>query len=187
MNVYDFDNTIYKGDSTFDFYRFCALRHPKILLRLPKLLWDFVKFRMGKQTKTQFKEQMYKFLLDVPDAESEVNIFWDKNIYKIKKFYRNIAKTDDVIISASPEFLVTPACRRIGLTHIMASRVDIKTGKYSGLNCHGEEKVKRFYERFPEGVIDNFYSDSLSDTPLAKLATKESYLVKGETLEQWKR
>lgn len=185
MNVYDFDNTIYKGDSTFDFYRFSALRHPKIFLRLPKLLADFLKFRTGKISKTEFKEQMYKFLLDIDDIDSELKIFWDKNICKIKQFYKETQKEDDVIISASPEFLVIPACERLKIKHVFASRVDKKTGKYEGVNCHGEEKVVRFYAAFPEGIIDNFYSDSYSDTPLAKLATGKSYMVKGDKLLDW--
>ena len=56
---------------------------------MPKLLADFIKFKMLKKySKTQFKEQMYKFLLYVPDIDSELNIFWDKNIHKIKDFYK---------------------------------------------------------------------------------------------------
>lgn len=31
MNVYDFDKTIYAGDSTIDFYLFCLKRQPAIL------------------------------------------------------------------------------------------------------------------------------------------------------------
>ena len=66
----------------------------------------------------------------------------------------------------------------------MASRVEKTTGKYNGLNCHGAEKVKRFYERFPSGVIDEFYSDSLSDTPLAKISHK-AYIVKNNDRTEW--
>ena len=31
MNVYDFDKTIYKGDSTLDFYFFCLRKKPIII------------------------------------------------------------------------------------------------------------------------------------------------------------
>ena len=37
---------------------------------------------------------------------------------------------------------------------------------------------------FPNGIIDNFYSDSYSDTPLAKLANK-AYIVKKNELKEW--
>ena len=32
MNVYDFDNTIYRGDSSVDFFRHCAVKYPRTLL-----------------------------------------------------------------------------------------------------------------------------------------------------------
>ena len=63
MNVYDFDKTIYDGDSTADFYIFSLKRHKKILLLAPSLIGAFLKFYVFKiGTKTQFKEKMYKFL-----------------------------------------------------------------------------------------------------------------------------
>ena len=31
IDVYDFDGTIYDGDSTVDFTRFCLRRHPGVL------------------------------------------------------------------------------------------------------------------------------------------------------------
>ena len=58
------------------------------------------------------------------------------------------------------------------------------SGKYSGVNCHGKEKVKRFYEAFPDGKIDNFYSDSYSDSPLAEIAEK-AFMVDGDKVEGW--
>lgn len=34
IDVYDFDGTIYDGDSTVDFTRFCLRRHPGVLAGL---------------------------------------------------------------------------------------------------------------------------------------------------------
>lgn len=193
MNVYDFDKTIYNGDSTFDFYRFSLKRHPEIALRLPSVFINFFKYKVLKViTKTKFKENMYQFLNDIDNIDEEIELFWSKNIHKIKRFYINQKRDDDVIISASPEFLVIPACEKIGIKNVMASIVNKQTGKYTGVNCHGEEKVRRFYERYgkndlnKKNIIENFYSDSYSDAPLARLAENESYIVKGEKLEKWK-
>lgn len=144
----------------------------------------FPAYFSGKKTKTEAKERFYGFLKSVPDAEAMLSEFWDKNIKKIKKWYLEQQKEDDVIISASPEFIVAPACKRLGIKYVMASCVDIKTGKYNGVNCHGEEKVRRFYEAFPDGVIDEFYSDSLNDTPLSRIA-KKAFFVKNNKLENW--
>ena len=49
------------------------------------------------------------------------------------------------------------------------------------MNCHGEEKVRRFREVYGDAQIDEFYSDSLHDTPLAKEA-KRAFLVKKDEI-----
>ncbi len=182
MNVYDFDNTILKGDSTFLFYRYCLLRTPKMLLRLPKLLWGAL--FVLKKDKQRFKQDMFAFLGDLKSPEQAVERFWDKSIRRVKRFYLQNRRDDDIIISASPEFLVIPAMKRLGSARVLASPVDIRSGKYLGANCHGEEKPRRLQSAFGKVTIDEFYSDSRSDAPLARLA-KKAYLVKGEKLLPW--
>ncbi len=180
MNVYDFDNTIYKGDSTADFYLFCLKRHKKIAALAPSLLKAVIKFYVLKRgTKTDMKQVMYRFLTKT-DLERDLGDFWESHLRNIKPWYLAQQKDDDVIISASPEFLLTPACRKLGIKNLIASKVDPKTGIYSGINCHGEEKVRLFREQFDE-EIDNFYSDSHSDDPLARIS-KKAFLVKGDEL-----
>ncbi|MDE6357601.1 MAG: haloacid dehalogenase-like hydrolase, partial [Eubacteriales bacterium] len=90
----------------------------------------------------------------------------------------------DIIISASPEFLLKPICEKLGIKYLIASKVDKKTGKYEGLNCYGAEKVIRLNKEMPNTEIREFYSDSFSDEPLAELADK-SYIVLGEELFDW--
>lgn len=185
MNVYDFDKTIYKDDSTVDFYFFSLKRHPSIALLLPSLLYAALLWSLGKINKTAFKERFYKFLTKIDDIDSELELFWDLHERKIKDFYKKTQKADDVIISASPEFLLKPICARLGIQYLFASRVDKKTGRYDGVNCWGEEKVNRFYSAFgKDAVIDEFYSDSLSDTPLSDIS-KKSYIVTGENRVPW--
>lgn len=185
MNVYDFDNTIYRGDSTADFYLYCLKKHPKIITKFPKLFAGFTKFYILKKgTKTEFKEKMYEFLTCC-DIENDIQTFWKDKIKNIKQWYKEQQREDDLIISASPEFLLETPCKMLGIKYLMASRVDPKTGKYTGENCHGEEKVNRLYEKYSKDtIIEEFYSDSYSDTPLAKLA-KKSYMVKGDNISDW--
>ena len=59
-----------------------------------------------------------------------------------------------------------------------------ETGRIAGRNCHGAEKVVRFHQEMGDAQVDEFYSDSLSDAPMARLA-KKAYLVKGEKLAPW--
>ena len=125
MNVYDFDKTIYDGDSTADFYIFSLKRHKKILLLAPSLIGAFLKFYVFKiGTKTQFKEKMYKFL-KYCDIQKDINDFWNINIDKIKPFYKNQQQKDDVIISASPEFLLAPICKTLKINYLMADRKSV--------------------------------------------------------------
>ncbi len=184
MNVYDFDKTIYNGDSTADFYFFCLKRHFKILKCFPSLFCAYFKFYIfRKGTKTQFKEKMYRFL-KYADIKKDLDDFWKAKSKNIKDFYIKQKKTDDVIISASPVFLLEPICKQLNVS-LIASEVDKKTGKYTGINCHGYEKVRRFHEIYGESKIDCFYSDSYSDTPLAKISDK-AYLVRGNKISDWK-
>ena len=182
MNVYDFDNTVIRGDSSFLFYVWCLRRHPRIFRRLLGVAWYAAKYL--KKDKQRFKQYMFGYLSDLPDPEKEVSAFWDRNIRRVKPYYLQRKRDDDVIISASPQFLVAPAMARLGVKGVIASPVDMRTGLYSGLNCHGEEKVRRFGELYPDAAIDEFYSDSLSDAPLARLA-KKAFLVKGDQLLPW--
>ena len=56
MNAYDFDKTIYDGDSTADFYIFCLKKHKSIILLSPSLLCAFCRFYVFRRgTKTEFK------------------------------------------------------------------------------------------------------------------------------------
>ena len=105
---------------------------------------------------------------------------------KIKKWYLDMKKSDDVIISASPEFLLEPICKELGVGCMLGTKVNEKTGLFESENCVGEEKVVRFYEVYPDGVIDEFYSDRYVDTPVAKIA-KKAIFVKGDKLLPWKK
>lgn len=185
MNVYDFDQTIYHGDSTTDFYFYC-LRHKPLMMRsIPGTVAAFALYQAKIWNKTQFKQQMYRFLTAIGDTDKMVQKFWDSHIHNVKPWYiHQKHRDDDVIISASPEFLLKPVCEQLGIQYLMASRVDPSTGKYTGVNCWGEEKVRRFREVFGNAAIEAFYSDSLSDTPLAKLANT-AWIVRGNTLIPW--
>lgn len=184
MHVYDFDDTIYKGDSTARFYVFCLLHRPAMLLALPRQGWAFLRWRTGRTDKTEFKEIFYSCFMHAGDVPDLVTRFWKKNKARIYPWYLAQQREDDVIISASPEFLLAPICRQLGIQHLIASQVEIPSGRYTGKNCYGEEKVPRFLEQFSREKITAFYSDSLSDTPMALLAPQAFLVTKGQ-LQPW--
>ena len=186
MNVYDFDGTIYNGDSAIDFYLFCLKRKPFIIRRIIPQIIGFFKYKMKKISKEEFKEVFYSYFKDIKNIDEYVELFWNKKQYKIKKWYINQKNKNDVIISASPEFIIKKIGKRLGLKNIICSKVDKKTGTYIGKNCYGEEKVRRFKEVYKDKIIDNFYSDNYCDTPLANIS-KNAYYVNKNIIVKWSK
>lgn len=184
MNVYDFDNTIYRGDSTAGFIPYCWLKRPKSLINLPRTAVCGLLYVLHLMPKIVFKQNMYRMFRYIPDMEQLVDQYAEERVSRIKQWYLNQQRPDDLVISASPEFLVAAFCSRIGISHVMASKVDIHTGVYTGENCHGAEKTRRLDESYPGAAVDSFYSDSRSDLPLAERAA-HAYLVKGDRLADW--
>lgn len=183
MNVYDFDNTILRGDSSARFFAWCLTHYPRMWTDLPGQAVNGLLFILKIRPKQAFKQRMFHYF-SLIDMDRALRDFWRENLPRVKGWYRENHRADDVVISASPEFLIRPACEALGINTVMGSPVDPRTGAYSGLNCHGAEKVRRFRVAYPDAVIENFYSDSHSDDPLAHIAQK-AWMVKGNRIEPW--
>lgn len=181
INLYDFDKTIYDGDSSTDFFFWCAMRHPSIYLNLPKMLVAGIKYKLKKCSKTEMKEVIFSFVKKVPDINKEIELFWNEHRCYIKDFYLKKDHKNDIIISASPEFLLEDICKELGVKDLIGSRVSKKTGNFTGLNCHGEEKVVRLNKKYDNYKVKESYSDSKSDIPILKLA-KKAFYVKGDKI-----
>lgn len=184
MNAYDFDKTIYKKDSTVSFYLFCIKKCPRCLKYLPIQAFGFIKYTFGFIGKTELKEKFFSFLKAIDDIDSLVSEYWEKNAENIDSRYLEKQQPDDILISASPEFLLAPICQKLGISNLIASEVDRKTGKFLSPNCYGREKVNRLLRSYREEDIDCFYSDSQSDEPMARIS-KQAYIVKEDKIIPW--
>jgi phosphatidylglycerophosphatase C len=183
MNVYDFDKTIISYDSTQAFFRFLFRRHPKLILHVPKMAFAALRYSLKQTNKTKMKDVMYQVFLKVDHLEEEVKDFWKDRIQDIHPWYLNQKSENDVIISASPSFLLDPVCKHLNV-HLIASTIDLSSGKHIGENCYGAEKPLRFAKEWSLDDIDAFYSDSYSDTPMA-IHSKEAFIVKGTEIKPW--
>ncbi len=174
MNIiaYDFDGTIYDGDSSVDFYKFCFQKKKTICKYWLKQLWYFGLYILGLKTKTEMKEVLFCFLKDLHDIDGLLKEFWNNHYTKIKPWYLKKEHLNDIIISASPEFLLELPIKKLKVKDLIASVVDIKTGKFLKENCHGEEKVKRLKEKYPEIVVEEMYTDSSADLPMIEISKK---------------
>lgn len=182
MNIYDFDGTIYDGDSSVDFLIYCLRKNKKAYKFLPGVLGSFGLYMLKLITKQQFKSRFFGFVKQFDDIALEAELFWQDNQARIKQFYLENRKDDDIVVSASPEFLLDPISKRLQFS-LIATKVDKKSGKLLSENCYGKEKVKRLNDN---GIYscDEFFSDSLSDYPVSRLA-KKPYVVKKEQIVKW--
>lgn len=184
MNVYDFDNTIYKGESGVDLFLYFLRRDPKLVTALPWAVSCIAKYKATKMTLDDVLDKyagvIEGYAAKIDDIEGNVVKFWDKNIKKIKPFYYEQRRDDDIIISACVDVVLEEICKRIGIKNYVGSEVDLENRKLINF-CYRENKVKVFKEKFPDAVIDNFYTDSYNDKPMIELA-KNAYLVKGDKI-----
>lgn len=183
MNVFDWDKTIYDGDCSVDFYKYCLKHHKQVSKLWPSQAKAALMYKTGKITKTEMKTIFYRYFTLVPDIHTVVVDFWKEHEHKIKAWYLEMQREDDLIISASPEFLLDPICKQLGVAMI-ASVVDPYTGNNLRENCFGSEKVLRMKELYDINEMEQFYSDSYSDDPLAQFA-KDAFYVVGNDIKPW--
>ena len=105
MRVFDFDNTIYDGESGLDIFLYYLRKEPKLIAKyVPKFGEGFIRYKMGKVTIDDVKNE-YSYILkecctQLSDIDKEIKVFWDEHEKKIKSFYAKIQREDDVIVSA---------------------------------------------------------------------------------------
>lgn len=142
---------------------------------------------MGKLPRDDFKQAFYAFLPIVDNVEDAVNAFWATSKTQSRWIEGVVkrARPGDIVVSASPEFLLRKVCNDMELK-LIASKVDPQTGHLIGPNCRGSEKVRRVKEAEAELEIElpfsEFYTDSLVDSPMASMS-KRAFLVKRGRIE----
>ncbi|GAA0636537.1 haloacid dehalogenase-like hydrolase [Bifidobacterium pullorum] len=214
MRVFDFDGTIYKGESLFDLYLFSVRYEPRVLKYVAPVAQCGIRYKTGHAELAPMERKLgriiRRYLQDidsskrvarlcgsgsaptvpgkregVPDAAAHAGLnalseaFWNRKFRKIKSWYT--PQPDDVIVTASFDLTVGEACRRLGITNLIASTIDPETLEISHLNFR-TNKAKRFREVYgPDAVIDEFYTDSYHDQSMIDMA-RTAYLVKGNKL-----
>ena len=188
MNVYDFDNTIYDGESAFDFFVLCMRKHPSLIKFLPLITVKLIKYKRckigTKELKFFVEKYAYQVIRTIGNVDEMVKKFWDKNMKKIKPYYLKQRKEDDLIVSATADFLLSEFSRRIGGVKYISSEVDMNTGKVKRV-CFRKNKADILKSEYPDIKIDEFFTDSMNDKPIIDMA-KKAYLVKGNKIRRIK-
>jgi len=182
MNLYDFDKTVYLKDCTVEFWKHCLRRKPYLILGLPMQVLACLLFKFKLKPREYFKEKFLFFIKHFNDINAEIRIFWKKEEKNICAWFIETVKQDDIIISASPEFLVKPMADKYGV-RCVASKVDEKSGRFLSINCKGKEKIARL-AKLGVTEADKAFSDSISDMPMLSLA-KEGCIIKNKNTKEY--
>ena len=182
MNVFDFDNTIYDGESSLDFFLFSMRRQPSLVRYLPLILYSTLRYKM----KLLSIERLYAATAKLSGAiaansenmDAYVDEFWKLNNRRLKKSITDMISSEDVIITASAGFLVRGALKWLNTDNLISSEFDPIQGRFTVL-CYRDNKPDLFRERYPDVQVENFYTDSLNDAPFMKIA-RNCWIVKGE-------
>ena len=84
MNVFDFDGTIYNGDSSKDFFFYCLKRYPKIRKKIFPVMFYGAGYGLRIVKKLDFKEKLFSFVALIDDIDKAVSDFWAEHKKNVK-------------------------------------------------------------------------------------------------------
>ena len=114
MNIYDFDDTIYAGDTNRDIMLYSFKKHPFMVLKALKKAAALDRdYKKGIVSFERVKEAMLSFLFELPDRDQYINKFVDAHIKKIKSWYLSRKTDNDIVISASYELWISVFCKKL--------------------------------------------------------------------------
>jgi len=181
---FDFDGTITRKDTLFQFIRFSKgnlVFYTGLLLLSPVL----IAYKIGIIPNWRAKELMFSFYfngMSEEDALKSGNDFSEQIIPRLLRpeaireieFHKNLG-TKIVVVTASFSIWVKPWCDK-NMFELLATEYDTRNGRLTGLikgkNCHGVEKKRRIEEKFDLLQFDKIYAygDSLADMEMLNLA-----------------
>ena len=144
MNVYDFDETIFTGDTEDRFFKFVFAKKG---FRHYKIKWEFYDKlnKLGIITKTKMREGQYKFLKDIDDLDKVLEDYWAEIEQYMKPWYYDAKREDDVIASGTPRFILEPICKKLGISRATLWR---KLKELDGSSYYNRYEKYSLYRRW---------------------------------------
>ena len=190
MNIafFDFDGTITCKDSFYGLLSYDIFKldfYKKAMTLLPILFAYKIKIISNQKAK---EIVLKNFFRDI--KFDEFMLICQNYARKFDDILRPLAKEKlnwhkqngdkIVIVSASLEEYLAPWCEKNSF-ELIASKLEVLdgriTGKLDGLNCHGDEKVRRIKEKYDLNSFEKIYAygDTKGDLPMLKLAHESFY------------
>ncbi|MGL5084127.1 MAG: HAD-IB family hydrolase [Clostridium sp.] len=195
LAIFDVDYTITRKETLMELFKYVLSNDKKMMKYLPRAIFSGAMYGIGVYDERRVKETFLKFIDGIEEKHLAqlVKSFYEKRLstilYKdaidmIKKLKGEGYKV--FLISASPEFYLNELYAISEVDLIIGTKFLFNEGKFArkmdGLNCKGEEKVRRLKEVIKKENLDvdfensYMFSDSLSDKPLLDLVGK-AYLI----------
>ena len=162
--IFDFDGTLTRRGTLFPFVWYHILRGK---LRWLPALWYFVLLKCQLVGQDAFKESLAGVLfknqgvasiraLVLSWYRSRRSVLFRSDILEQLVRYQK-AGHQVMVVSANYDGLLTPICCRLGITSIIATRLETQDGSYtgrlSGPNIHGREKLSQLRRRVEDATL----------------------------------
>ena len=74
LYLYDFDGTIYDGDSSVDFFKFCLKKDKKLIFHLIKIIPKLIQYKLKKITITELKSFVFSYYCLLPGRPIQISV-----------------------------------------------------------------------------------------------------------------
>ncbi|MBN2676148.1 MAG: haloacid dehalogenase-like hydrolase [Alphaproteobacteria bacterium] len=184
LAIYDFDGTLYPGDTLKKFWIWSLKHHVKTWFLFPQVFVFLKLYIFGVISKDVLKQ---KVMLSLKEStlKKDLKAFWQtqKPFSWVKKQFESDRKKGYTIvcISASPEVLLQPLTQKLKWDVLIGSPTEKKSPlKLSGKSARGEQKIVYLNAWAKKNKVTykviSMFSDRLVDKPLLDLA-EEKYAV----------
>lgn len=187
---FDFDGTITKGDSFLRFLFFKRSLSAGLILKILRSLPVLAAWKLGFWNNNKAKEKIFCIFFSGMDekkyntnchsfASTILPVMIKKDALEKLNWHKE-QQHRVVIVSASVESYLSFFANAYMIEYI-GTRIEVAngklTGKFSGKNCYGIEKVNRIKEQYNLANYDTVYAygDTRGDEQMLSLADKPFY------------
>lgn len=181
--VYNFDGTIYNGNSSVDFLLFYLKRRFKNIIYLPLILFFSFLYVLKIISAEKYKEKIFSCLKKEKNIKKIVNEFWESYNKKINTFILNDfydEQRDIYVVSSSFDFILDEYFKNFSNITLICTKYDIKAKRIIGKVCQGKEKLKKLMLLNEKNSIEEFYSNSLNDINIIQKLKKAFWIKKNK-------
>ena len=94
------------------------------------MIKSLILHKMGKLPNYLLQRKMFSYLTMIDDFDIQIEHYWDKYENRISDWYLAQKRPDDLIISASPDCVIGPIAKRLGVKY-MATEYNREYGVFT--------------------------------------------------------